>query len=421
MVPLLSQSVLTFVMAGGKGERLWPMTKDRAKPAVPFGGIYRIIDFTLSNCVNSGLRRIHVLTQYKFHSLARHLRLGWNIFDSQLGEFIDTIPAQQRVDDHWYMGTADSIYQNIYTIEQERPSHVLILAGDHVYKMNYREMLDFHVQHQAEITISVVEMLASVSRQFGILQVDERSGVIGFEEKPAQPKTVPGRGDLVYASMGIYLFDRSVLEEELIVDAQRQGSSHDFGRDVIPAAIGRRRVAAYNFKDENRKAAKYWRDIGTLDAYYEANMDLVRVDPECNLYDQEWPIRTYVELAPPAKTVFAGGEDGSRIGQAIDSLISPGCIISGGRVERSVLSPHVRVNSYSLVQDTILMEGVNVGRHAKVRRAIVDKDVMIPPGTEIGYDAELDRRRFMVTDSGMVVVPKGTVIGQEASLVGARS
>ncbi len=421
MVPLLSQSVLAFVMAGGKGERLWPMTKDRAKPAVPFGGIYRIIDFTLSNCVNSGLRRIHVLTQYKFHSLARHLRLGWNIFDSQLGEFIDTIPAQQRVDDHWYMGTADSIYQNIYTIEQERPSHVLILAGDHVYKMNYREMLDFHVQHRAEITISVVEMSASVSRQFGILQVDGRSAVIGFEEKPAQPKTVPGRGDLVYASMGIYLFDRSVLEEELIADAQRQGSSHDFGRDVIPAAIGRRRVVAYNFKDENRKAAKYWRDIGTLDAYYEANMDLVRVDPECNLYDQEWPIRTYVEPAPPAKTVFAGGEDGSRIGQAIDSLISPGCIVSGGRVERSVLSPHVRVNSYSLVQDTILMEGVNVGRHAKVRRAIIDKDVVIPPGTEIGYDAESDRRRFMVTDSGMVVVPKGTVIGQEASLVGTQS
>lgn len=412
--------VLTFIMAGGKGERLFPLTRDRAKPAVPFGGIYRIIDFTLSNCINSGIRKIHVLIQYKSHSLQRHLRMGWNIFDNQLGEYVDVIPAQQRTGEYWYRGTADAIYQNIYCIEQEQPEHVLVLAGDHVYKMNYAAMLQTHLQHRADVTVGVIEFARERAKGFGIVEVDDASRIIGFQEKPLDPKRIPGQPEYSYVSMGIYLFNRMVLEEVLERDAQRPDSSHDFGRDIIPKIQKTHRVFAHAFRDENKHASQYWRDIGTLDAYFEANMDLVQVTPLFNLYDRSWPIRTYHEQWPPAKTVFADEATG-RLGTVLDSLVANGCIISGGRVQRCVLSPNVRINSFSEVYDAILMEGVDVGRYAKIRRAIIDKDVVIPRYAQIGYNLEEDRQRFHVTEGDVVVVAKGTVIEEPRpaeSLVG---
>lgn len=407
----MMRRVLTFIMAGGKGERLLPLTKDRTKPAVPFGGIYRIIDFTLSNCVNSGLRRVYVLTQYKSASLQRHIRLGWNILASELGEFIELLPAQQRVGDSWYLGTADAIFQNFYTIEADQPDEVLILAGDHLYKMNYYSMIDFHREVEADLTVSVVETDKDKAGQLGVIEVDSLGRVIGFQEKPQKPKTIPHHPDKVYASMGIYVFKRQVLEELLIADAHSPHSNHDFGKDIIPQMLKRNlKVAVYNFIDENKKEAKYWRDIGTIDAYFESNMDLVQVDPVFNLYDKDWPIRTYQEQYPPAKTVFSGDEVTGRVGLVLDSIICGGCIVSGGRVQRSILSPNVRINSYSQVYDSILMEGVNVGRYAKIKRAIIDKDVAIPQGMVIGYDLEEDRKKFYVSDAGVVVVAKGTEI-----------
>ncbi|HAH19333.1 MAG TPA: glucose-1-phosphate adenylyltransferase [Candidatus Omnitrophica bacterium] len=410
------RKVFTFVLAGGKGERLYPLTKDRAKPAVPFGGIYRIIDFTLSNCINSGLRRIHVLIQYKSISLQRHLRVGWNIFNSDLGEFIDVIPAQQRVGSDWYRGTADAIYQNIYTIEQEKPDEILILAGDHVYKMNYYKMIDFHRESEADLTVSVVEMEKERSVQLGVLEVDAKGGVLGFEEKPVKPETIPGKPDKIYASMGIYVFSRQALEEELTEDASRN-TDHDFGRNIIPQMVRKgKKICAYNFstqKSEDGAAldpdATYWRDIGTIDGYYQANVDLLGPEPVFNLYDQNFPIRTYQEQFPPARTIHSDEEAG-RVGQLLDSLVSSGCVISGGKVQRSILSPNVRINSFSEVYDSILMEGVDVGRYAKIQRAIIDKEVKIPRGMIIGYDAAEDKKRFTVTESGIVVVGKGTEI-----------
>jgi len=407
----MMKKVITFIMAGGKGERLWPLTRDRAKPAVPFGGIYRIIDFTLSNCINSGLRKIYVLTQYKSISLHRHIRMGWSIFSSELGEFVELLPAQQRVGDSWYLGTADAIYQNIYTIEMEKPDEVLILAGDHVYKMNYYQMIDFHRQIDADLTVGVVEISKDKASGLGVVEVDTAGRVKGFQEKSRQPKTIPHDPDKVYASMGIYVFKREILEEELTEDAHNDSSEHDFGKNILPHMIEQGyKVAAYNFRDENKKEAMYWRDIGTMDAYHEANMDLVAVNPIFNLYDKEWPIRTYQEQYPPAKTVFSGDEITGRVGLVLDSLVSSGSIVSGGKIQRSILSPNVRINSFSQVYDSILMEGVNVGRHAKIKRAIIDKDVNIPQGVVIGYDLDEDKKRFFVTESGIVVVAKGTKI-----------
>ena len=400
----------TFIMAGGKGERLHPLTKDRAKPAVPFGGIYRIIDVTLSNCINSEIRKIHVLTQYKSISLHRHLQIGWNIFNPELNEYIDVIPAQQRVGSDWYRGTADAIYQNIYSIEQENPDDVLILAGDHIYKMDYSQLIDFHKNSYADLTVGVVEMPIEKSTQLGIMEVDTEGEVCSFQEKPKNPETIPNRPDYVYASMGIYIFNTKALKEALIEDAEKN-TDHDFGKNIIPDMIKKKRkIVAYNFIDENKKQTQYWRDVGTIDAYYEANMDLISVNPIFNLYDRDWPIRTYQEQYPPAKTVFAGGEIASRIGLSLDSLISGGCIISGGKIQKSILSYNVRINSFSEVYDSILMEGVNVGRYAKIKRAIIDKDVKIPEGAVIGYDLNEDKKRFYVTESGLVVVAKGTEI-----------
>ncbi len=403
------QECLAVVLAGGKGSRLEPLTRDRAKPAVPFGGAYRIIDFVLSNCLNSGMRRTLVLTQYKAMSLDRHINLGWRgFYCRELGEFIDVLPPQQRIDEHWYQGTADAVYQNIYAIEKERPDQVMILAGDHIYKMNYSRMLEYHRQRGADLTIGALRVSVEEARQFGVMQVDEHQRIVGFQEKPTQPETIPGEPNTCLASMGIYIFDARLLFDQLCEDANLQGSNHDFGRDIIPSMIHRFNVFAFPFLDENRKTDAYWRDVGTLDAYYEANMDLVSIDPQLNMYDEHWPIRTYQPYYPPPKFVFSGKEEDDRIGHAMDSIVCQGSIISGGTVEKSILSPNVRVNSYARIEGSILFQGVDVGRRAKIRNAIIDKGVCIPPGVEIGFDPEEDRRRGLtVTETGIVVIPKG--------------
>jgi glucose-1-phosphate adenylyltransferase len=413
---------LVVVLAGGAGERLFPLTRHRAKPAVYFGGPYRIIDFCLSNCVNSGLRRIFIMTQYKSLSLNRHIRLGWGVVSEELGEFVEVLAPQKRVGEHWYLGTADAVFQNIYSIERENPRHVIILAGDHVYKMNYMKMLRFHQERQAEVTIGTIEMPVAEAHRFGIVQVDEEEHVIGFQEKPRNPRTVPGMPELVLASMGIYVFNTPTLLRALEADAVLS-TTHDFGRDIIPALIAKEPVLSYRFYDENKKSAKYWRDIGTLDAYFESSMDLVAVNPEFNLYDPEWLLRTYQPQSPPAKFVFA---QDNRRGQSVDSLISAGCIISGSRVHGSILCPNVRVHSFCDIERSILMPDVKVGRHARIRRAIVDRDVFIPRGALIGYNPEEDRRRHTVSENGIVVVttddePLIGPIGEEALRIEAEA
>jgi len=397
------EKVLAMVLAGGKGERLYPLTTDRTKPAVPFGGIYRIIDFTLSNCLNSRIRWIYLLTQYKSFSLQRHIRQGWSIFDRELGEFVDLLPAQQRMHELWYAGTADAVYQNLYTLQQEKPEDTLILSGDHIYKMNYQKMLFFHREKEADLTIATLNVSIDEASRFGVMEKDEAGRVTGFEEKPEHPKALPEDPTFSLASMGVYIFKTDQLVRWLTRDAKRN-TEHDFGKNIIPETIKDIRVFAFSFQDENKKKKPYWRDIGTIDAYWEANMDLVNVDPQLNLYDESWPIHTYQGQYPPAKTVFFQAE---RTGLVLDSIICGACIISGGKVQHSILSPRVRVNSYSEVIDSVLLEGVNVGRNARIRRAIVDKNVDIPSGIEIGYNLEEDRKRFTVTESGIVVVPKG--------------
>ena len=402
----MRDQVVAVILAGGKGSRLDPLTRDRAKPAVPFGGGYRIIDFTLSNCLNSGIRKILALTQYKAMSLDRHINMGWGrYFCRELGEFIDVVPPQQRIDENWYQGTADAVYQNIYTIEKENPKYVVILAGDHIYKMNYKKLVDAHIANEADMTVGALPVsVQEAAGAFGVIEVAADNRVMGFEEKPAEPKPVPGDEANCLASMGIYVFTARFLFEELCRDATRRGSRHDFGGDVIPAIIETDRVFAYRFMDENRKREAYWRDVGTLDAYYETNMDLISVDPQLNMYDDQWTIRTYQPNLPPPKFVFAGDQ---RRGFAVDSIICPGSIVSGGRVERSILGTGVRVNSFAAVEDSIVFGNVDVGRHAKIRRAIVEKNVEIPPGVEIGYDRDLDRSRgFQITEGGITVIAK---------------
>ena len=403
-MPTLLDDTLVIVLAGGAGERLSPLTKDRAKPAVYFGGPYRIIDFSLSNCINSGLRRIFIATQYKSLSLNRHIRMGWNIVSEELGEFIEILPPQKRVGEQWYQGTADAVYQNLYSIIREGSKYVVILSGDHVYKMDYARMLRVHQERKAAVTLAAIEVPIGEASQFGVVAVDEQERIIGFQEKPKQPSPIPGFPELAFASMGVYIFDTDVLVRALETNAT-EATKHDFGKDIIPALIHEAPVYAYRFYDENKNASKYWRDVGTLDAYFDANMDLCHVSPEFNLYDPEWPVRTYQPQAPPAKFVFA--ETGHRCGQALDSLISPGCIVSGSSIYGSVLCPNVRVHSFCHIEQSILMPGVRVGRHARIRRAIIDRDVLIPRGALIGYNLEEDRRRHAVTENGVVVVTAG--------------
>ena len=398
------KDTLGVLLAGGAGERLYPLTRDRAKPAVTFGGIYRIIDITLSNCLNSELRRVYILTQYKALSLNRHIREGWNILGREVGEFIEVLPPMKRVSDQWYQGTADAVYQNIYSIGSEQPKHVLILQGDHVYKMDYGKMLHQHLDSAADITLATIQVDLDQTRHFGIVAVDKDGRVNGFEEKP---KVTELRSHLnpnkVNASMGVYLFNADVLIPVLLKDAENQQSSHDFGKDILPKMIDDYRVYAYDFVDENKKEALYWRDVGTLEAYYEANMDIVSVSPIFNLYDEQWPIRTHQRQYPPAKFVFA---EAGRTGTALDSIVSNGCIVSGGMVKNSVLSPDVRINSYCEVDQSILFSHVSVGRRCRIRKAILDRDVHIPEGTTIGYDAEADRQRYFVTEGGITVVTR---------------
>ncbi|HET9743156.1 MAG TPA: glucose-1-phosphate adenylyltransferase [Terriglobales bacterium] len=399
------KDTLGVLLAGGAGERLFPLTRDRAKPAVTFGGNYRIIDITLSNCINSDLRKVYILTQYKALSLNRHIREGWGtIVASELGEFIEILPPMKRVSDNWYMGTADAVYQNIYSIGSEQPKYVLVLSGDHIYKMNYGLMMEQHLHAAADVTLATIQIDPSESSRFGVVDIDRDSRVIGFEEKPQSTQLrSPFNGNMCSGSMGVYLFNTDVLLPALLKDAEDPESSHDFGHDILPKILEEYRVFAFNFIDENKKEALYWRDVGTLDAYFEANMDVATVSPVFNLYDKAWPIRTHQRQYPPAKFVFS---EPGRTGMAVDSVVSSGCIISGSTVRKSVISPDVRVNSYAEVESCIIFSHVNIGRHCRIRRAIVDRDVHIPEGSVIGYDPEEDRRNYFVTDSGITVVTR---------------
>ena len=399
------KDTLGVLLAGGAGERLYPLTRDRAKPAVTFGGNYRIIDVTLSNCINSDLRRVYILTQYKALSLNRHIREGWgSVVSGELGEFIEILPPMKRVSENWYLGTADAVYQNIYSIGSEQPRHVLVLSGDHIYKMNYQLMLDQHVSSRADVTLATILIDPSESVRFGVVDIDRQGAIVGFEEKPKSTRLrSPYHPEMISGSMGVYLFNTDVLLPVLLKDAEDPNSSHDFGKDILPKVLGQYKVYSFNFIDENKTEALYWRDVGTIEAYYEANMDLVAVTPVFNLYDKDWPIRTHQRQYPPAKFVF--GEPG-RTGMAIDSIVCPGCIVSGGVVRNSVLSPDVRVNSYSEVDASILFSHVNVGRHCRIRNAIIDRDVQVPEGTVIGFDPEEDARNYLVTETGLTVVTR---------------
>ena len=408
---------LAVILAGGKGSRLDPLTRDRAKPAVPFGGSYRIIDFVLSNCLNSGLRRLMLLTQYKAMSLDRHITRGWQrFFCRELGEFVDVVPPQQRIDENWYQGTADAVYQNIYAIERALPRYVLILAGDHIYKMDYSRMVEHHILMGADMTIGALCVGREEAKQFGVMQVDASNQIVGFEEKPHDPKSLPGDDAKYLASMGIYVFNSRFLFEQLCADANLPHSKHDFGRDIIPRVIDRHNIYAFQFRDENRKQQAYWRDVGTIDAYYEANMDLVAVDPLLNMYDQQWPIRTFQPYYPPPKFVFNANEHEDRCGRAVDSIVCNGSIVSGAEIDHSVVGANARLHSYAKVEDCILFDHVEVGRGARLRRVIVDKGVKLPAGVEIGYDNDFDRARgLQVTESGIVVIAKDDALSLEAS------
>ena len=408
-VSRLTRETLALVLAGGRGSRLGPLTDWRAKPAVPFGGKFRIIDFPLSNCINSGIRRIGVLTQYKAHSLIQHIQKGWGFLRGEFGEFVELLPAQQRIETSWYTGTADAVYQNLDIIRNHDPAHVLILAGDHVYKMDYGPMIAYHVEHGADVTVGAIEVPAAQAHAFGVIGVDKAGRIVRFAEKPKQPETLPGRPDTALASMGIYLFNTAFLYEQLIKDADLPHSSHDFGRDVIPALIKAYRVMAYPFRDPHTGRQGYWRDVGTIDAYWEANMELIHVTPELNLYDEEWPIWTYQEQIPPAKFIF---DDDGRRGMAVDSMVSGGDIISGAIVRRSLLFSNVRVEAHSEVLDTVVLPNVSIGRHCRLREVVVDKGCIIPDGTIIGEDLNTDARRFHVTDGGVVLVTP-EMLGQE--------
>lgn len=406
-VSQLTRETLALVLAGGRGSRLGPLTDWRAKPAVPFGGKFRIIDFTLSNCVNSGIRRIGVATQYKSHSLIRHIQRGWNFLDGRFDEFIQLLPAQQQLAESWYVGTADAVYQNLGVLRRHGPRFVLVLAGDHVYKMDYGRMLAAHVNTGAEVTVACVEVpVPDAAGALGVMTVDEAQRVVAFEEKPAQPAPMPDRPTHALASMGIYLFDAQFLYDALCADADDPSSRRDFGRDIIPGVIrGGRRIYAHRFADScvglEPSGVPYWRDVGTIDAYWDANMDLANVNPSLNLYDREWPIWTYQAQMPPAKFVF---DEDERRGMAVDSLISGGCVVSGAVARRSLLFSDVHIDCHSLVEDTVVLPQVAIGQHVVLRRAVIDRGCQIADGMEIGVDPAADRRRFFVTDGGITLV-----------------
>jgi len=402
-VSRITRETLALVLAGGRGSRLHELTEWRAKPAVPFGGKFRLIDFPLSNCINSGIRRIGVLTQYKAHSLIRHLVRGWNGFNSELDEFVEILPASQRAGGEWYQGTADALYQNLDILRTHNPSYVLILSGDHIYKMDYGDMIAVHYNNKADMTIACLEVpLEEAAGAFGVMTIDEAGRIIEFNEKPENPAPMPGRPGFCLASMGNYLFNTDFLYEQLIKDADDPASSHDFGKDIIPSIIDKYRVYAYPFRDKESGEPIYWRDVGTLDAFWEANMELVNVTPELNLYDQEWPILTHQVQLPPAKFVF---DRDDRRGMATDSMVSGGCVISGSRVTSSLLFSNVRVHSYGEISNSVILPDVEIGRNARLNKTIIDRGCTISPGMVIGEDNEQDRANgFRVTPKGVVLV-----------------
>lgn len=408
-VSRLTRDTLALIMAGGRGSRLKQLTLWRAKPSVPFGGKFRIIDFPLSNCINSGIRRIGVLTQYKAHSLIVHIQQGWGMLRGEFGEFVELLPAQQRIETSWYAGTADAIYQNIDIIRNHNPEYVLVLAGDHVYKMDYGAMLAFHVEQQADITVGCLEVPVAEASAFGVMDVDSEQRIRQFLEKPEQPPALPDDPAMSLCSMGIYVFNKEFLIERLLEDADDTQSSHDFGKDVIPGLIDNYRAYAYAFRDPVSGNKGYWRDVGTVDAFWEANMELIGITPELNLYDMDWPIWTYQEQLPPAKFVF--DEDGRR-GEAIDSMVSGGCIISGSTVRHSLLFSSVRVESYSLIEDSLILPEVEIGQHCEIRHAIIEKGCVIPDNTRIGVDPQEDAKKYYITRKGVVLVTP-EMLGQQ--------
>ena len=405
----LARDAMAYVLAGGRGSRLLELTDKRAKPAVYFGGMSRIVDFALSNAINSGIRRIGVATQYKAHSLIRHMQRAWNFMRPERNESFDILPASQRIDEiHWYEGTADAVYQNIDIIESYAPRHMVILAGDHIYKMDYELMLQQHVNSGADVTVGCMVVPRKDATGFGVMAVDGKSNITDFVEKPKDPPCIPGDPDHALASMGIYVFSTRVLYEELARDHALADSSHDFGRDIIPALLGRLRVFAYPFRDPQSGHHAYWRDVGTVDSFWEANMELIGVTPELNLYDADWPIWTWQQQVPPAKFVF---DDEGRRGMAVDSLVSGGCVVSGAAVRRSLLFSNVRVHSYAEIDDTVVFPEVDIGRHCRIRRAVIDTRAVLPPGTVIGYDHAEDARRFHVSPGGVVLVTRSMLGG----------
>lgn len=400
-VSTLTRNTLALIMAGGRGSRLHDLTAWRAKPAVPFGGKFRIIDFPLSNCVNSGIRKIGVLTQYKAHSLIQHIQRGWSMMRGEFGEFVELLPAQQRVEESWYAGTADSIFQNLDIIRIHNPQFVLVLAGDHIYKMDYGAMLAQHVESKADITVGCIEIEKEKASQYGVMGVDPKNRIYGFSEKPEDPKTIPGKENLSLCSMGIYVFNTDFLYEQLIRDHDTSGSSHDFGKDVIPAAIKKYRVYAYPFRDVQSGKQSYWRDVGTVDAFWEANLELIGITPDLNLYDLDWPIWTYQEQLPPAKFIF---DDDDRRGMAIDSMVSGGCIISGATIRHSLLFSNVCVEDYSELDSTVVLPEVTIGKNCKISHAIIDRGCTIADGMQIGINPEEDKKRFYISPNGIVLV-----------------
>jgi glucose-1-phosphate adenylyltransferase len=404
------RETLAVVMAGGRGTRLHQLTASRSKPAVPFGGKYRIIDFTLSNCINSGIHKICILTQYRAHSLIQHIERGWSFCRDEFNEFIELLPAQERYESSfWYQGTADSVYQNLDIIQEHRPSNVLVLAGDHIYKMDYGSMVAIHVESEADVTVGCIEVALQEASQFGLMLVDDDYRVIGFEEKPEKPQPLPGRSNSALASMGIYLFSFDFLIEALESDARNPGSSHDFGKDILPAIFKDHRLVTSPFNDLQSGEQGYWRDVGTVDAYWEANLELIGVTPPLNLYDIDWPIHTHQAQLPPAKFVF---DDDDRRGMAVDSMISAGCVVSGSKVKHSLLSNNVRVNSFCEIEDSVLLPGVTIGRHCRIKRAVIDSGCHIPEGTIVGENHRDDNNRFHVTANDVVLV-SADMLGQQ--------
>ncbi len=404
------KKILAMIMAGGKGERLYPLTRDRAKPAVPFGGAYRIIDFTISNCINSEVRKVYILTQYKSLSLDRHIQRAWNILNGRIGDFVYIIHAQQRIDETWYKGTADAIYQNFYTLQQERPDLVLILSGDHIYRMDYRDLINYHVRKKADLTLATMQLPREESRHFGVMEINDDKEIIGFQEKPARPKTIPGKPDSILTNMGVYIFNTDILVKRLIENARKPDTEYDFGKNIIPSMIRRDKVYSYSFIDKSTKKPAYWKDVGTIDAYYEANLDLLNANNSNGLFDPAWPVYTSEKLSSPARVVGYDENNGTSYGRVSNSVIARGCCINTANVHHSILSPNTSVGPLSEITDSVILDDVSIGRSCRLKNCIIDKGVAIPDDTDIGYNLKSDAKNFTVSESGIVVIPKNTVL-----------